>query len=115
MRWTCSRPSWTTTTLGPGRRFRSAPRAKRAARSGGGDPGFGDVHAYHWSAGTSFDLGTLGGKESAALAVSRRGQVAGHSRVGGAVANHGFVLAEAGTMVDVGSLGAAGTTSIAHD
>src|SRR5205823_1163243 len=80
---------------------------------GGGDTGFGDFHAYVLSAGTSFDLGTLGGNESEALAVNRRGQVAGHSRSGAAPAKHAFVIAEPGTMIDLGTLG--GATSIAHD
>src|SRR5713226_5493412 len=50
---------------------------------GGGDTGFGDFHAYLLSEGTSFDLGTLGGIDSEALALNRSGQVAGHSRVRG--------------------------------
>jgi len=83
--------------------------------AGGGDTGFGDFHAYLLSEGTSFDLGTLGGNESEALAVNGRGQVAGHSRSGGAGATpkHAFVIAEPGTMIDLGSLG--GATSVAHD
>jgi len=86
--------------------------------AGGGDTGFGDFHAYLLSAGTSFDLGTLGGNESEALAVNGRGQVAGHSRgagggAPGAPAKHAFVIAEPGTMIDLGTLG--GATSIAHD
>jgi len=81
--------------------------------AGGGDTGFGDFHAYLLSAGTSFDLGTLGGNESEALAVNRRGQVAGHSRGAGAPAKHAFLIAEPGTMIDLGTLG--GATSIAHD
>jgi len=81
--------------------------------TGGGDTGFGNFHAYLLSEGTSFDLGTLGGNESEALAVNRRGQVAGHSRVGGATEKHAFLIPEPGTMVDLGSMG--GATSIAHD
>src|SRR5256886_6935330 len=82
---------------------------------GGGDTGFGDFHAYFLSAGTSFDLGTLGGNESEALAVNGRGQVAGHSPRGGARAapKHTPVPAAPGTMIDLGSLG--GATSVAHD
>jgi probable HAF family extracellular repeat protein len=85
--------------------------------TGGGDTGFGAFHAYLLSEGTSFDLGTLGGNESEALAVNRRGQVAGHSRVGGggAVVKHAFLIPEPGGMIDVGALGGAGATSIAHD
>src|SRR5256884_1992962 len=47
--------------------------------TGGGDTGFGDFHAYLLSEGTSFDLGTLGGNESEALAVNRRGAGGGRS------------------------------------
>ncbi len=83
--------------------------------TGGGDTGFGDFHAYLLSEGTSFDLGTLGGNESEALAVNRRGQVAGHSRIGGAVVKHAFLIADPGSMVDLGSLGGGGAMSIAHD
>src|SRR5438046_8555706 len=64
---------------------------------------------------TSFDLGTLGGNESEALAVNRRGQVAGHSRIAGAVVKHAFLIADPGSMVDLGSLGGGGAMSIAHD
>ena len=82
---------------------------------GGGDTGFAAFHAYLLSEGTSVDLGTLGGNESAALAINRRGQVAGHSRIGGggAPAKHAFFICEPGRMLDLGTLG--GTTSIAHD
>jgi len=88
---------------------------KNGEITGGGDTGFGDFHAYLLSEGTSFDLGTLGGNESEALAVNGRGQVVGHSRVGGAVVKHAFAIPEPGRMLDLGSLGGAGTTSIAHD
>ncbi len=81
--------------------------------AGGGDTGFGDFHAYLLSEGTSFDLGTLGGNESEARAVNRPGQVAGHSRVAGALAKRAFFIPEPGRMVDLGTLG--GATSIAHD
>src|SRR6267378_3617965 len=81
--------------------------------AGGGDTGFGDFHAYLLSEGTGFDLGTLGGNESEALAVNRLGQVAGHSRISGGVAKHAFFVPEPGRMLDLGSLG--GATSIAHD
>ena len=80
---------------------------------GGGDTGFGEYHAYLLSEGTSFDLGTLAGREGAseALAVNEQGQVVGHSRV--EAAKHAFVILEPGRMLDLGSLG--GATSIAHD
>lgn len=80
---------------------------------GGGDTGFGDFHAYLLSELTSFDLGTLGGNESEALALNQLGQVAGHSRLGGQVAKHAFFISEPGKMLDLGTLG--GATSIAHD
>jgi probable HAF family extracellular repeat protein len=80
---------------------------------GGGDTGFGDFHAYLLSEGTSFDLGTLGGSASEALALNRSGQVAGHSRVRGGPARHAFFLPEPGRMTDLGTLG--GATSVAHD
>ncbi len=83
--------------------------------TGGGDTGFGNFHAYLLSEGTSFDLGTLGGNESEALAVNRRGQVAGHSRIGGVVVKHAFLIPDPGHMVDLGSLGGVERTSIAHD
>ena len=59
------------------------------------------------------DLGTLGGNESEATALNRLAQIAGHSRIGGAVAKHAFFIAEPGRMLDLGTLG--GATSIAHD
>src|SRR2546423_3836367 len=73
--------------------------------AGGGDTGFGDFHAYLLSAGTSFDLGTLGGNESEALAVNGRGQVAGPSRAagGGAAPKHAFGNAGPGTSRDPGT------------
>ncbi|PYP66353.1 MAG: HAF repeat-containing protein, partial [Gemmatimonadetes bacterium] len=80
---------------------------------GGGDTGFGDFHAYLISEGLSFDLGTLGGNESEALALNRLGQVAGHSRGGGGLAKHAFFIPQPGEMLDLGTLG--GATSVAHD
>src|SRR2546430_6422743 len=82
---------------------------------GGGDTGFGDFHAFLLSEGMSFDLGTLGGNESEALALNRLAQVAGHSRIrgAGAVAEHAFFVPEPGKMLDLRRLG--GATSVAHD
>src|SRR5207247_7123054 len=67
--------------------------------AGGGDTGFGDFHAYLLSEGTSFDLGTLGGNESEALAVNRPGQVAGHSRVARAPARGARLITPGGRLV----------------
>src|SRR5438128_1115092 len=86
---------------------RGGRRPVTLALQPGGGTGFGDFHAYFLAEGTSVDLGTLGGNESEALAVNRRGQVAGHSRLGGA--KHAFFIPEPGHMVDLG-----GGTSIAH-
>src|SRR5712691_480445 len=80
---------------------------------GGGDTGFGDFHAFFLSEGLSFDLGTLGGNESEALALNRLGQVAGHSRIRDSVTRHAFFVPEPGKMIDLGSLGRA--MSVAHD
>src|SRR5207302_6895959 len=83
--------------------------------TGGGAPGFGDFAAYLLAGGTTVGRGTLGGSESEAVAVNRRGQVAGHSRIAGAVVKHAFLIADPGSMVDLGSLGGGGAMSIAHD
>src|SRR5256885_2216404 len=83
---------------------------EHGAIAGGGDTGFGDFHAYLLSEGTSFDLGTLGGNESEALAVNRRGQVAGHSRVAGAPAKRALFIPEPGRMVHLGAVGGATRT-----
>ena len=80
---------------------------------GGGATGFGDFHAYLISEGLSFDLGTLGGNESEALALNRLGQVAGHSRSGEGPAKHAFFIPQPGEILDLGTLG--GATSVAHD
>src|SRR6266849_4209352 len=57
------------------------------------------------------DLGTLGGTDSGAIAVSDRGQVVGESTTAGDTAVHAFSWTAGGGMVDLGSLG--GTTSVA--
>jgi len=63
---------------------------------GGGDTGFGDFQAYLLSEGTGFDLRTLGGNESEALAVNRLGQVAGHSGTRDRVAEQAFFVRSRG-------------------
>jgi len=82
---------------------------------GGADTGFGAFHAYLCSEGMTFDLGTLGGDESEALALNRLGQVVGHSRTRGGPAKHAFFVPEAGRLLDLGSLGGDGAMSVAHD
>ena len=69
------------------------------------DEGFWIGHAFLWQNGPMRDLGTVGGKESEAVAINERGQVVGHSDT--AVLGDGFVhlngfLWEAGTMRDLG-------------
>ncbi len=83
--------------------------------AGGADTGFGAFHAYLCSEGMTFDLGTLGGDESEALAVNQLGQVVGHSRTRAGPAKHAFFVPEAGRVLDLGSLGGEGAMSIAHD
>ena len=59
------------------------------------------------------DLGTLGGSDSAALAVNARGQVVGYSsmtRYG--AETHAFFWTQAGGMIDLGTLG--GMNSLAE-
>ena len=62
-------------------------------------------HAFLWQNGTTTDLGTLGGKQSSAVAINQRGQVVGWSatkrndRLGRPV-KHAF-LWQAGKMIDL--------------
>src|SRR5438445_469241 len=55
------------------------------------------------------DLGTLGGTNSDAIAVSASGQVVGQSATTGNAASHAFSWTSGGGMVDLGTLG--GTNS----
>src|SRR5216684_3178418 len=57
------------------------------------------------------DLGTLGGSDSNAVAVSASGQVVGESTTAGETAIHAFSWTAGGGMVDLGTLG--GTSSVA--
>ena len=83
------------------------------AIAGGGDTGFGEFHAYLLSDETSFDLGTLGGGESEALALNRLAHIVGRGRISGGGARHAWLVSEPGRMVDLGTLG--GASSVAHD
>jgi probable HAF family extracellular repeat protein len=59
-------------------------------------------HAYIYTAGTLNDLGTLGGANSAAVAINSAGEAVGVADLGGGV-SHAFIFD--GTMHDLGSVG----------
>jgi len=44
--------------------------------------------------------------------VNRRGQVAGHSRIAGAVVKHALLIPDPGRMVDLGSWGGRGRPAL---
>ena len=71
-------------------------------------------HAFRWTqAGGMADLGTLGGKDSVANAVSADGNVVvGGSHTTNDAAYHAFRWTQAGGMADLGTLG--GTYSVAN-
>jgi probable HAF family extracellular repeat protein len=71
--------------------------------------GAGDQHAFMWQNGKMRDLGTLGGKDSSALAINDQGQIVGQSTLPSGI-QHAFVW-QNGRMTDLGTLG--GTTSFA--
>jgi probable HAF family extracellular repeat protein len=60
-------------------------------------------HAVAWFNGRIFDLGTLGGSNSAALDVNERGQIVGSSEV--SVSSYHAFLHECGRMKQLGSMG----------
>jgi probable HAF family extracellular repeat protein len=79
-------------------------------------PSATQMHAVLWQNGTIKDLGTLGGPDSVAWQINRRGQIAGQSYVNsipnattGVPTIDPFFIGEDGKMVDLGSLG--GTVS----
>src|SRR6185295_18546169 len=63
-------------------------------------------HAFLGIGRTLFDLGTVGGDNSVATALSDSGHVAGFSDFqSGSVGFHAFLLLNGGTMLDLGTLG----------
>jgi probable HAF family extracellular repeat protein len=67
------------------------------------NPG-GDPRALFYSGTSSQDIGTLGGKYAAAVAINSSGQVVGNSGIANG-AMHAFSWTAGGGMVDLGSLG----------
>jgi probable HAF family extracellular repeat protein len=72
------------------------------------------VHAFLWTSAAGMrDLGTLGGTDSEAYAVSDDGRVVGRSMTPGDAASHGFVWTASGGTVDLVPL-AGYTDSVAY-
>ncbi len=71
------------------------------------DPIYGPIeHAARWEAGTTTDLGALGGHFSNAFAINEAGLIVGGAHIAGDVNVHPFVWA-GGPMQDMGTLGGA--------
>ena len=70
-------------------------------------------HAFLWQGGKAIDLGTLGGKESEAVAINDRGQIVGWSKTGDDFYAYHAFLWQRGTMTDLGALGGSDSAAMA--
>jgi len=73
--------------------------------------GASETRAFLWSAGVALDLGTFGGADARAFAISNLGQVVGTARLPGNFASHAFSYAGSG-LTDLGTLGGANSTAL---
>ena len=79
--------------------------------AGESDTADGLGHTFLWRDGTMTDLGTLGGRNSFATAINDFDQVAGTSEIP-STAQHAFVWMEQTGMLDLGTLGGGGLTTV---
>lgn len=76
--------------------------------------GNSSFHTFLWTAaGGMIDLGTLGGSDSSAAAVTDGGQVVGSSDIAGDADFHAFSWTAAGGMIDLGTLGGSRSQALA--
>jgi probable HAF family extracellular repeat protein len=69
------------------------------------------AQAFLWNAGTTIELGTLGGAGSQARTINDTGQVAGFADLEGNSATHAF-LYNGGGLTDLGTLGGTNSTAL---
>ena len=75
----------------------------------------GDQHAFLYSAGVSYDLGTLGGPTSAGFGLNESGWVVGESGISNGAGTHPFLFTGA-SLTDLGTLGGTiGTAAAVND
>jgi probable HAF family extracellular repeat protein len=67
-------------------------------------------HAFLWRDGETIDLGTFGGRTSAAWAVNRAGEVVGFAQIDGNLDHHAFIYSH-GQLQDLGTLGGRDSTA----
>src|SRR5262249_38456646 len=78
------------------------------APTGGTSPS----HAFVWDDGTVTDLGTLGGTDSTATAISDTDKIVGYSQIAGDGAEHACVYQDR-SMRDLGTLGGLNSRALA--